>query len=216
MQVDVINIEKKKVGSVDLPDDVFGAEVSDALLWEQVKAQLASRRRGTHSTKNRGDVSGGGIKPYKQKGTGRARQGSSRAPNHVGGGKVFGPHPRDYSYRLPRSARKAALKSALSLRAKGGLLVLDKLALEAPKTQAMTAILDKLEVKNALIVDADNTNVKLSTRNLGKNGDYKSKYLLPEALNVYDVLDHESLILTQAAVEALVKRARGEKPEAAA
>jgi len=216
MQVDVINIEKKKVGSVDLPDDVFGAEVSDALLWEQVKSQLASRRRGTHSTKTRGDVSGGGIKPYKQKGTGRARQGSSRAPNHVGGGKVFGPHPRDYSYRLPRSARKAALKSALSLRAKGGLLVLDKLALEAPKTQAMTAILDKLEVKNALIVDAENTNAKLSTRNLGKNGDYKSKYLLPEALNVYDVLNHESLILTQAAVEALVKRVRGEKPVAAA
>jgi large subunit ribosomal protein L4 len=216
MQVDVFNTEKKKVGSVDLPDDVFGAEVSEALLWEQVKSQLASRRRGTHSTKNRGDVSGGGIKPYKQKGTGRARQGSSRAPNHVGGGKVFGPHPRDYSYRLPRSARKAALKSVLSLRAKDGLLVLDKLALEAPKTQSVTAILDKLEVNNALIVDAENANLKLSTRNLGKNVDYKAKYLVPEALNVYDVLGHEKLILTQAAVEALVKRARGEKPEAAA
>ena len=216
MQVDVFNIEKKKVGSVDLPDDVFGAEVSEALLWDQVKAQLASRRRGTHDTKNRGDVSGGGIKPYKQKGTGRARQGSSRAPNHVGGGKVFGPHPRDYSYRLPRSARKAALKSALSLRAKEGLLVLDQLALEKPRTQAVTAILDKLEVKNALIVDAENANLKLSTRNLGKNAEYKSKYLPPSALNVYDVLDHEKLIVTQAAVDALVKRARGEKPEAAA
>ena len=216
MQVDVYNIEKKKVGSVDLPDDVFGAEVSEALLWDQVKAQLASRRRGTHDTKNRGDVSGGGIKPYKQKGTGRARQGSSRAPNHVGGGKVFGPHPRDYSYRLPRSARKAALKSALSLRAKEGLLVLDQLALEKPRTQAVTAILDKLEVKNVLIVDAENQNLKLSTRNLGKNVEYKSKYLPPSALNVYDVLDHEKLIVTQAAVDALVKRARGDKPEAAA
>ncbi len=216
MQVDVFNIEKKKVGSVDLPDDVFGAEVSEALLWDQVKAQLASRRRGTHDTKNRGDVSGGGIKPYKQKGTGRARQGSSRAPNHVGGGKVFGPHPRDYSYRLPRSARKAALKSALSLRAKDGLLVLDKLALEKPRTQSVTDILDKLEVKNVLIVDADNQNLKLSTRNLGKNVEYKSKYLPPSALNVDDVLDHEKLIVTQAAVDALVQRARGEKPEAAA
>ncbi len=210
MQVDVFNIEKKKVGTTELPDDVFAHEVSEPLIWEQIKAQLASRRRGTHKTKKRGEVSGGGIKPYKQKGTGRARQGSSRAPNHVGGGKVFGPVPRDYSYRLPRSARKAALKSVLSLRAKEGLLVLDKLPLEAPKTQAITAILDKLEIKNALIVDAENANLKLSTRNLGKNAEYKSKYLVPEALNAYDVVGHERLVLTQAAVEALVKRARGE------
>lgn len=197
MQVDVINIEKQKVGSVELPDDIFAVEISEAVVWEQIKAQLASRRRGTHSTKNRGDVSGGGIKPYKQKGTGRARQGSSRAPNHVGGGKVFGPHPRDYSYRLPRSARRAALKSALSLRAKDGLVILDKLALEAPKTKVLTQVLDRLELKNALIVDADNGNLKKSTRNLGANRCYRAKYLVPEALNVYDILGHQRLVLTE-------------------
>ena len=149
---------------------------------------------------------------------GRARQGSSRAPNHVGGGKVFGPQPRDYSYRLPRSARRAALKSALSLRAQDGLLVLDKLALEAPKTKALAAVLDKLAVKDALIVDADNRALKLSARNLGASA-YRSKYLVPEAVNVYDILDHERLVLTQAALEAVVERARGTetaKAEAAA
>ena len=210
MQVDVLNIEKQKVGSVELPDDIFAVEVSEAVVWEQIKAQLASRRRGTHSTKNRGDVSGGGIKPYKQKGTGRARQGSSRAPNHVGGGKVFGPHPRDYSYRLPRSARKAALKSALTLRAKDGLLVLDKLTLAAPKTRELAKVLDRLEITNALIVDSDNVNLKKSTRNLGENETYRSKYLVPDALNVYDILGHQKLVLTQGALDALVKRVRGE------
>src|SRR5687767_12623490 len=113
MQVDVFNIDNKKIGTVDLPDEIFGEEVNETLLWEQVKSQRALRRRGTHATKTRAEVSGGGIKPYKQKGTGRARQGSIRAPNHVGGGKVFGPQPRDYGYRLPRSARRSALRSAL-------------------------------------------------------------------------------------------------------
>ena len=216
MQVDVFNTDKKKVGTAELPDDVFAVEVSEAVIWDQVKAQLASRRRGTHATKTRANVSGGGIKPYKQKGTGRARQGSSRAPNHVGGGKVFGPQPRDYSYRLPRSARRAALKSALSMRAKDGLLVLDALSLEAPKTKALTAVLDRLELKNALVVDADNANLKLSARNLGSNGTYKSKYLVPDALNVYDILGHDKLVLTQAAVDAIVKRVRAEGAGAAA
>ncbi len=117
MQIDIVNLNHEKTGTVDLPEDVFGTEVKTALLWEQVKAQRASKRRGTHDTKTRANVRGGGAKPFKQKGTGRARQGSTRAPNQVGGGVVFGPHPRDYSYRLPRSARRAALRSALSLRA---------------------------------------------------------------------------------------------------
>jgi large subunit ribosomal protein L4 len=204
MQVDVFNIEKKKVGSVELPDDVFASEVKEALIWEQVKSQLASRRRGTHSTKTRADVSGGGIKPYKQKGTGRARQGSSRAPNHVGGGKVFGPHPRDYSYRLPRSARRMALTSALSLRAKSdGLCVLDKLPLEAPKTKSLVKVLKTFGTESAVFVDGDNNNLKLSARNLPA-----AKYLVPDALNVYDILNHEKLFVTQAAVEAIVTRAR--------
>src|ERR1700712_3749991 len=117
MHVNVIDQTGKVVGQHELPDDIFAQEVREALLWECVKAQRASWRRGTHSTKTRADVRGGGRKPIKQKGTGQARQGSTRAPNHVGGGTVFGPHPRSYAYRLPRTARRAALCSALSLRA---------------------------------------------------------------------------------------------------
>ncbi len=216
MQVDVFNIEKQKVGTMELPDEVFGVEVSDAVLWEQVKSQLASRRRGTHATKKRGEVSGGGIKPYKQKGTGRARQGSSRAPNHVGGGKVFGPQPRDYSYRLPRSARLAALKSALTLRAKEGLLVLDSLAMPEAKTKALVTVLGRLEATNALLVDVTNDALKRSAKNLGGSAECRSKYLAAEALNVYDILNHERLVLTQAAVAVVLKRFLGESSEAAA
>ena len=123
MQIDVENIQREKVGTIDLPDEIFMAEVSPALLWEQVKAQRASRRQGTHKTKGRSEVRGGGAKPFKQKGTGRARQGTSRAPQMVGGGTVHGPRPRDYSYRLPRSARRASLRSALALRVREGALV---------------------------------------------------------------------------------------------
>src|SRR6202042_3375373 len=112
MQIDIINIEGKKVGDLEVADAVFGAEVKEHLLWEVVKAQRAAKRAGTHSTKTRANVRGGGRKPYKQKGTGNARQGSSRAPNFVGGGKVFGPHPRDYSYTVPKKVKRAALVSA--------------------------------------------------------------------------------------------------------
>ena len=117
MKTDIKNLEGKKVGEIELADEVFGAEVKEHLLWEVVKAQQAAKRAGTHSTKTRAHVRGGGKKPYKQKGTGNARQGSSRAPNHVGGGKVWGPHPRDYSHTVPRKVKRAALASALSLRA---------------------------------------------------------------------------------------------------
>lgn len=208
MQVDVFNTQKKKVGTVELPDDIFAAEVSDGLLWDEIKAQLASRRRGTHKTKKRGEVSGGGIKPFKQKGSGRARQGSIRAPNHVGGGKVFGPVPRDYSYRLPRSARKSALRSALSLRAKAeGIVILDKLAFASPKTKDLNAVLGTLGLAGALLVDvggeSENKNLKLSARNL-----VKTKYVPAEAINVYDILNHDKLVLTQAAVDEVVKKAR--------
>src|SRR5438067_4348149 len=123
MQIDVINIEGKKVGTAELSDAIFGTQVKDYLLWEMVKAQRAAKRAGTHSTKTRANVRGGGKKPYKQKGTGNARQGSSRAPNHVGGGKVWGPHPRDYSYTVPKKVKRAALVSALSLRAQEKKLV---------------------------------------------------------------------------------------------
>ena len=207
MMVDVYNTVNEKVGTVELPDDVFGAEVKQVLLWEQVKAQRASRRRGTHATKTRAHVAGGGAKPYKQKGTGRARQGSSRAPNHVGGGKVFGPKPRDYSYRLPRSARRAALRSVLSLRAQeANILVLDGFTVDKPKTQAVAAVLEKLGCSNALVVDLVNDNLRLSTRNLPK-----AKYLAAAGLNVYDVLVHEKLVLTQGALPEIVKRAQKQR-----
>ena len=162
MQIDIVNIEGKKVGELALADAVFGAKVKDYLLWELVKAQQAAKRAGTHSTKTRANVRGGGKKPYKQKGTGNARQGSSRAPNHVGGGKVFGPHPRDYSYTVPRKVKRAALISALSLRAKEKkLVVVDKLAFDAPKTKRLAGILKALGVDSALLVDSK-TNANLS------------------------------------------------------
>lgn len=210
MKVDVFNLENTKVGSVDLPDEVFGTEVNEVLLWEMVKQQRASRRRGTHKTKRRGEVSGGGIKPMKQKGSGRARQGSSRAPNHVGGGVVFGPVPRDYSYRLPRSARKAALASALSLRAKAGLVIVDKINFKAPKTSSVKDFMGKLGTEKVLIVDGENDNLKLSTRNL-----QKAKYLFAEAINVYDILDYDKLVITQGALEQVIARVKADEAKAA-
>ena len=205
MKIDVYNVENSKVGSVELADDVFGAEVKESLLWEQVKAQLASRRRGTHSTKTRGDVSGGGAKPFRQKGTGRARQGSSRSPNMVGGGVAFGPHPRDYSYRLPRSARRAALKSALSLRVKeGNLMILDTFKLDAPKTKDVASFVERVGAKSVLFVDGGNVNLQRSSRNLPK-----SKYVEAGGINVRDILNHEKLVLTQAVIEMVVAKAMG-------
>ncbi|MEC8050719.1 MAG: 50S ribosomal protein L4 [Myxococcota bacterium] len=204
MQIDIVNLNHEKTGTVDLPEDVFGTEVKTALLWEQVKAQRASKRRGTHDTKTRANVRGGGAKPFKQKGTGRARQGSTRAPNQVGGGVVFGPHPRDYSYRLPRSARRAALRSALSLRAsENAIVVLDGAALEAPKTKTVAQFFGGLDSKSALIVDVENQNLALSTRNLEK-----AKFLEVDGLNVYDILKHEKLVVTKASLESIVARAK--------
>jgi large subunit ribosomal protein L4 len=194
MQIDIVNIEGKKVGSADLADAVFGAKVKDYLLWEMVKA---------HDTKTRDEVRGGGKKPYKQKGTGNARQGSSRAPNHVGGGKVFGPHPRDYSYTVPKKVKRAALVSALSLRAKEKKLVLvDKLPFEAPKTKRLAGILKVLGVESAVVVDGkENANLSKSARNLPK-----SKFLAPEGLNVYDILNHPGLVIAADAVKLIEAR----------
>jgi large subunit ribosomal protein L4 len=204
MQIDIVNLSHEKTGTIDLPEDIFGTEVKTALLWEQVKAQRASKRRGTHETKTRANVSGGGAKPFKQKGTGRARQGSTRAPNQVGGGVVFGPHNRDYSYRLPRSARRAALRSALSLRAsENAIVVLDAAALEAPKTKVVAQFFGGLDSKSALIVDLENQNLALSTRNLEK-----AKFLEVDGLNVYDILKHEKLVVTKASLESIVARAQ--------
>src|SRR3954452_7932097 len=203
MQIDIVNIEGKKVGSADLDDAVFGTQVKDHLLWELVKAQQAAKRAGTHSTKTRANVRGGGKKPYKQKGTGNARQGSSRAPNFVGGGVVFGPHPRDYSYTVPKKVRRAALASALSLRAQEKkIVVLDKLSFDEPKTKRLAGILKALGVDSAVVVDGkENIQLSKSALNL-----VDSKYLAPEGLNVYDILDHDALVLTEGAVRAIEAR----------
>jgi len=203
MQIDIVNVDGKKVGSADLDDAVFGAKVKDYLLWELVKAQQAAKRAGTHATKTRAHVQGGGKKPYKQKGTGNARQGSSRAPNHVGGGKVFGPHPRSYEYTVPKKVKRAALASALSLRTKEKkLIVVDKLAFDAPKTKTMAGILKTLGVGKALVIDEKgNANLFKSVRNLPK-----AKVLAPEGLNVFDILNHSDLVIAAGAIKLVEQR----------
>jgi large subunit ribosomal protein L4 len=213
MQIDIVNIEGKKVGQVDLADAVFGTKVKDYLLWELVKAQQAAKRAGTHATKTREFVRGGGKKPYKQKGTGNARQGSSRAPNHVGGGKVFGPHPRDYEYTVPKKVKRAALASALSLRAQEKkLVVVDVLSFDAPKTKRLAGILKVLGADSAVVVDGKtNVNLSKSVRNLPK-----SKYLAPAGLNVYDILKHPTLIIAAGAVKEIEARVLPPEPKATA
>ena len=212
MQIDIVNIEGKKVGSADLDDAVFGAKVKDYLLWELVKAQQAAKRAGTHSTKTRANVRGGGKKPYKQKGTGNARQGSSRAPNHVGGGKVFGPHPRSYEYTVPKKVKRAALASALSLRAKEKKIVLvDKFSFAEPKTKQMAGILKTLGLGKALFVDEkSNANFFKSVRNLPK-----AKVLAPEGLNVFDILNHSDLVIAVGALKQVEKRVVAAAPTTA-
>ncbi len=210
MQIDIVNIEGKKVGQADLSDAVFGTKVKDYLLWEVVKAQQAAKRAGTHDTKTRDEVRGGGKKPYKQKGTGNARQGSSRAPNHVGGGKVFGPHPRDYEYTVPKKVKRAALASALSLRAQEKkLVVVDVLTFDAPKTKRLAGILKALGADKAVVVDGKtNVNLSKSVRNLPK-----AKYLAPEGLNVYDILNHPTLVIAAGAVKAIEARILPAEPK---
>lgn len=205
-KVPVYNLERKSVGELELADDVFGGEVNEALFYDVVKAQLASRRAGTHKVKNRAEVNATTKKQYRQKGTGRARHGDEKAPNFRGGGKAFGPKPRDYSYRPTRKMRKGALRSALALKLKEGrLLVVEDFELSEIKTKGLATVLGKLEVgKSSIIVDGvANENLRLSAKNLAKH-----QYLPPEGVNVYDVLRHEHLILTKGAVEALTARCK--------
>jgi len=211
MQIDIVNIEGKKVGSADLDEAVFGTKVKDYLLWELVKAQQAAKRAGTHSTKTRANVRGGGKKPYKQKGTGNARQGSSRAPNHVGGGVVFGPHPRSYEYTVPKKVKRAALASALSLRAKEKkLVVVDKFSFDTPKTKQMAGILKTLGLAKALVVDEKgNTNLFKSMHNLSKG-----KAIAPEGLNVFDILNHSDLVIVAGVLKQVEKRVVPSAPAA--
>jgi len=201
--LDVKNIQGETVGSIELSDAVYATEVKEHLLWEVVRAQRAGWRAGTAKTKGRSEVRGGGRKPYRQKGTGRARQGSIRSPNHVGGGTVFGPQPRSYTMAVPKKVRRGALRSAVSLRlAEEQLIVLDKLELGEIKTRGLVDILEQLDAPRALIVEGtDNRTVTLSARNLAR-----CKVLPVDGVNVYDVLNHEQLILTEQTAKELEAR----------
>ncbi len=199
--VAVYNIDRKKVGDIDLNDNVFGVEVNGGLLHQAVVMQLASQRLGTHATKTRAFVRGGGRKPWKQKGTGRARSGSRRSPLWVGGGTVFGPHPRSYAFSMPRKQRRLAIKCALSDKVQeGSLLVLDALDFEAPKTKQVVKLLQTFEVDNkALIITAEEAeNVERSSRNIPG-----VKAINTTGLNVYDILNHDTLFVTKDAVARL-------------
>jgi large subunit ribosomal protein L4 len=203
-KVDVFNLQRQKVGDIELADEVFGAEVKEQLLHEVVTAQLASRRQGTRAAKERSAVSGSSKKIYKQKGTGRARHGSIRAPIFVGGGRAHPPKPQDWSYRPPRRVRTSALKSALSLLVKEGrLTVLENIDLGEIKTKKLAGVLETLQVPaGALVVDdKSNENLRLSIRNMAH-----SQFLPPEGVNVYDLLRYEHLIVSKTAAKALEAR----------
>jgi large subunit ribosomal protein L4 len=186
-----------------LNEAIFGAKTRPHLLHQAVVMQLANRRAGSAATKTKGFVSGGGKKPWRQKGTGRARAGSIRSPIWVGGGTTFGPHPRDYSYRMPRTARREALLSALSLKNREGkIIVVDKFELDEIKTKLMVKALAELKVDSALVViPQSDVKIERSARNLPK-----IKVLRVEGLNVYDLLRYEHLILTEGALKRLEER----------
>ncbi len=195
--VDVFDLEKRKVGEAVLPDAVFAAPVKPHLMHEVVTMQLANRRAGTHSTLGRSEVRGGGRKPWRQKGTGRARHGSIRSPLWRGGGIVFGPKPRDYSYTVPKKVRKAALRSALTVKAQdGAITVLEHFDLPEIKTKGFVKVMRTFGLDSALIVvDGDNPTLRKSARNVPE-----VKVLRSEGLNVYDVLRYRALVLTRAAI----------------
>jgi len=199
-KVAVFDINRKQVSERELADEIFNADVKGYLIHDMVRYQLAARRQGTADTKGRSEVSGGGRKPYKQKGTGNARQGCIRAPHFVGGGTVFGPTPRDYAFKLNRKVKKAALCSALSVRFKGEkLTVLDALELEKISTKGFAALLERFDMENVLVViDGNNPKVELSARNLPH-----VKVLRAEGVNVYDVMKYRNLVLTEGAVSQL-------------
>ncbi len=198
--VGLFNIEGKKVGDVTLNESVFNVEVNKAVLHQVVVAQLANKRQGTQSAKTRAEVRGGGIKPWRQKGTGRARQGSIRSPQWAGGGIVFAPKPREYRVSLPKSMRRVAMKSALTAKVlENEMIVLESLELDAPKTKSIVAMLKAFDVKKALIVTAEsNANVYKSGRNV------EGIQVMPvNNINVYDLLKYDNLIITKDAVSML-------------
>jgi len=190
---DLLDIKGEKIGEIEIKDEVFNVEVKTYLMHDVVKMQLAGRRRGTASTKTRKDVKGSGKKLYKQKGTGRARQGNIRAPIQVGGGVVFGPHQRDYSYSVPKKVRRSALRSALTVRySESKMTILDKIALENFSTKTFKGIVDILKLTKPLfIIDKKDEIIEKSARNIPF-----VKILRTDGLNVYDIIKHEQLIFT--------------------
>ncbi|MCI7275623.1 MAG: 50S ribosomal protein L4 [Lachnospiraceae bacterium] len=199
-KVSVLNMEGKQVGEIELNDAVFGIEPNEHLVKMAVTQQLANNRQGTQSAKTRSEVSGGGRKPWRQKGTGHARQGSTRAPQWVGGGVVFAPKPRDYSFKLNKKEKRIALKSALSSRvAENKIVVLDELKFEAAKTKNFTAVMNALNVEKALVVLNDmDQNVILSARNIPT-----VKTAQTNNINVYDILKYDTLVVTTDAVKTI-------------
>jgi len=198
--LEVYDIEKNKVGEIEVDDAVFAAPIKEHVMHDVVKMQLAGRRQGTASTKGRSDVSGGGRKPWRQKGTGRARAGTIRSPIWRGGGIVFGPKPRDYSFRVSKKARKAALKSALSLKVQENkVIVLREFPMEEIKTKKFKEVLDRFDLKKVLFIIGEPDRIlELSSRNIKD-----MKMMRSEGLNVYDLLKYDNLVLLEPSVKKI-------------
>ncbi|MCH2187538.1 50S ribosomal protein L4 [Myxococcota bacterium] len=211
---DVVSVENKKVASVELNPSVFEAKVRPHLYHAEVRRQLAGRRQGTHSTKNRAAVSGGGAKPYRQKGTGRARQGTTRAPQFAGGGVVFGPVPRSYGHKLTKKMRRAALASALTQwLSEGAITVVDEINVDEFRTKRVVEILQGLglaDTKVLIVTEDVSPALEASARNIPGVGLVRA-----EGLNVYDILRHSRMLVTRAALEALQSRLSGKVREEA-
>ncbi len=201
MFVPVYNMAGDKVGELELRDDIFAAPINKTVMHQALVRQLANGRRGTHKVKTRGEVSGGGRKPWRQKGTGRARQGSTRAPHWRGGGIVFGPTPRSYAQKMPRKMRRVAMRSALSAKAGNGqLVVVDSLALAQPKTKEMAAVLRNLRAEQSalILLPERNNNVELSARNLPEVKALQAGYL-----NMRDLLGYRTLVVVTDAIDEI-------------
>jgi large subunit ribosomal protein L4 len=193
----------KELGTVDLPETLFAAEINEAVMHQAVTAQLAARRTGTHDTKTRGEVRGGGAKPYRQKGTGRARQGSRRAPHYAGGGTVFGPHPRSYEQRLPKRMKRLALHGALTSKFDDGAIrVVDELALDAPRTRELVGYFSALNAGGRVLVVATGSeaNLELSARNIPG-----VTVIRADSLNIVDVLNADTLLITQPSLSTMAE-----------
>ena len=197
-KVSVYNMKGDEVGNIELNDEIFGADVNEHLIYMAVKQQLANRRQGTQKAKTRSEVSGGGRKPWRQKGTGHARQGSTRSPQWTGGGVVFAPVPRDYSFKMNKKEKRAALKGALTDKVqKGSIIVLDELKMEEKKTKAFAEVMKniKAEGKSYVVIGDNDQNVILSARNLPGG-----KTSVSDLINVYDIMNAKTLVVTKEAV----------------